>query len=123
MQKNEFNNRANVVHLYDLRIAPRKVRVVIDQIRMRPVAEALTILEYTPRAAAPLIRKLLVSGITNVQTEITDWNVDDLVVVRAFVDEGPTLRRFRPRAQGRAGRINKRTSHVTIELRPVTDQE
>jgi large subunit ribosomal protein L22 len=123
MYKNEFENRANIVRLSGLRMAPRKVRVVVDQIRNRPVAEALLILEFTPRAAARVIHKALVSGITNVSNEITDWDVEDLFVSRAFVDEGATLRRFRPRAQGRAGRINKRTSHVTIELRPFAAEE
>lgn len=123
MYKNEFNNRANIVRLSNLRMAPRKVRVVVDQIRNRPVAEALLILEFTPRAAAKVIHKALVSGITNVSNEITGWDVEDLYVTTAFVDEGPTMRRFRPRAQGRAGRINKRTSHVTIELRPIVDED
>ena len=118
MQKNEFDNRANIVRLYNIRVAPRKARVVVDQIRNRPVSEALVILEYTPRGIARDIAKLLASGIANVQTQIKDWAVEDLVVARATVDEAPTLRRFRPRAMGRAARINKRASHITLELRP-----
>ena len=118
MKKNEFNNRANVVRLTSLRVAPRKVRVLIDMIRELGVTEALTLLEYSNRAAAKPLRKLIESGVANVREEIRDWNPDDLIVARAFVDEGPTMRRFRPRAQGRATRINKRTSKVTIELRP-----
>ena len=118
MHKNEFDNRANIVRLPNIRIAPRKVRVVVDQSRNRPVNEALTILQYTPRGSAQLLAKLLASGIANVQANLKDWDVDSLVVARAFVDEGPTLRRFRPRAMGRAARINKRTSHITLELRP-----
>lgn len=123
MKKNEFGNRANIVRLNGIRIAPRKLRVLADQIRHMEVNEALAALSFSDRgAAAPLI-KLLESGVANVRENIRDWNVDELYVAIATVDEGPTLRRFRPRAQGRATRINKRTSRVTIELRPETTEE
>lgn len=123
MKKNEFGNRANIVRLNGIRIAPRKLRVLADQIRHMEVNEALAALSFSDRgAAAPLI-KLLESGVANVRENIRDWNVDELYVATATVDEGPTLRRFRPRAQGRATRINKRTSRVTIELRPETTEE
>jgi large subunit ribosomal protein L22 len=102
-----------------VRIAPRKVRIVLDLIRNKPVAEALDILEFTNKRAAPRLMKLIESAMANIDvSEEFDWDFDDLVVAEAFADEGPTLRRFKPRAMGRATRINKRTSHITLELRP-----
>ena len=118
MKKNEFGNRANIVRLRNIRVAPRKLRVLIDMIRDKHVDEALAALEFSGRGAAQSIAKLIESGVANVAEHISDWNPDELVVAVAHVDEGPTMRRFRPRAQGRATRINKRTSRVTIELRP-----
>jgi len=118
MQKNEFGNRANIVRLKNIRVAPRKLRVIVDMIRDMDVNEALTLLEYSDRAASRDIAKLIESGVSNIRQHMRDWDTDALYVHRAYVDEGPTLRRFRPRAQGRATRINKRTSKVTIELRP-----
>jgi large subunit ribosomal protein L22 len=110
--------RAHVSRLSNIRVSPRKMRVVVDQIRYRNAYEALTLLSFAQRGAARIISKVLQTGLANVQAVHRDWNPEDLVVARAFVDEGPTLRRFRPRAQGRASRINKRTSHLTIELAP-----
>lgn len=123
MERNEFGNRANIVRLNGVRMSPRKVRVVIDMIRNQPVFEALTLLDYCNRAAARPLAKLIRSGVANVRTELRDWNPEDLVVSRAWVDEGPTMRRFRPRAQGRSARINKRTSKVTIVLEPEAHEE
>lgn len=97
-----------------LRVSPRKTRLVVDLVRGKGVAEAINILTFTRRAACEPVRKLIESAIANAEEQ--DANVDELYVNRIFVDEGPTLRRFRPRAQGRATRINKRTSHVTCEL-------
>jgi large subunit ribosomal protein L22 len=96
-----------------VRIAPRKARLVIDLIRGKSVGEALAILKFTPKAASPLIEKVLKSAIANAEH---NYNLDPekLVVEKALVDEGPTMKRFRPRAQGRASRINKRTSHITV---------
>ncbi|MDR6226952.1 50S ribosomal protein L22 [Desmospora profundinema] len=96
-----------------VRIAPRKARLVIDLIRGKSVGEALAILKFTPRAASPLIEKVLKSAIANAEH---NYNLDpeNLVVEKAMVDEGPTMKRFRPRAMGRASRINKRTSHITV---------
>jgi large subunit ribosomal protein L22 len=122
MQKNEFGNRANIIRLKNIRVAPRKLRVLVDMIRDMDVNEALTLLEYSDRAAARDIAKMIESGVSNIRQNLRDWDTDALYVHRAFVDEGPTLRRFRPRAQGRATRINKRTSKVTIELRPDEDE-
>lgn len=116
--KNEYGNRANLVRLDGIRTAPRKLRMVIDQIRGQQVDQALSILQFSERGAAQPVAKMIESGVANIRNVIQDWDIDDLIVARAFVDEGPTMRRFRPRAQGRASKINKRTSRVTIELRP-----
>ena len=99
------------------RIAPRKVRVVADLVRGKPVSEAVDILTFTPRGAAPILRKLLISAIANAEHESKgDVDTDSLVVSEVTVDQGPTLKRWRPRAMGRATRINKRTSHIRIVL-------
>ena len=101
-----------------VRMAPRKMRMVIDLIRGRDVAEALTLLKYLPRAAAAVIEKLLQSAVENAgQRDLGD--PESLRIVRAYVDGGPTLKRFQPRAQGRASPIHKRTSHVTIVVAPI----
>ncbi|WP_100404153.1 50S ribosomal protein L22 [Bacillus sp. FJAT-42315] len=96
-----------------VRIAPRKARLVIDLIRGKQVGEAVAILRHTPKVASPVIEKLLKSAVANAEHNY-DMDVNNLVVKQAFVDEGPTLKRFRPRAMGRASQINKRTSHITI---------
>lgn len=97
-----------------LRVSARKTRLVVDLVRGKHVEEAINILQFTRRAASEPVRKLIESALTN--AEEADANVDQLYVKEIFVDEGPTLRRFRPRAMGRATRINKRTSHVTCVL-------
>ncbi|KAB7704613.1 50S ribosomal protein L22 [Bacillus aerolatus] len=96
-----------------VRIAPRKARLVIDLIRGKQVGEAVAILRHTPKVASPVIEKLLNSAVANAEHNY-DMDVNNLVIKQAFVDEGPTLKRFRPRAMGRASAINKRTSHITI---------
>jgi ribosomal protein L22 len=98
-----------------VRCAPRKARLVIDHIRGKDIAQARAILMHTPRAASRDVLKLLDSAIANAENN-HDLVADDLKVGRAYVDEGPTLKRFQPRALGRATRIRKRTSHMTIEL-------
>jgi ribosomal protein L22 len=98
-----------------VRTAPRKARLVIDHIRGKDVDQARAILLHTPRAAAQDVLKLLDSAIANAENN-HDLVADDLKVGKAYVDEGPTLKRYRPRALGRATRIRKRTSHMTIEL-------
>lgn len=98
-----------------IRIAPRKVRLVVDLIRGKQVGEALAILKHTPRAASPVVEKLLNSAIANAENNF-EMDVNNLVVGKVFVDQGPTLKRFRPRAMGRASRIHKRTSHITVVL-------
>lgn len=96
-----------------VRIAPRKVRLVVDLIRGKQVGEAVAILRHTPKAASPVVEKVLKSAVANAEHNY-DLDINNLVISEVFVDEGPTLKRFRPRAQGRASAINKRTSHITL---------
>ncbi|MBA3926299.1 50S ribosomal protein L22 [Listeria sp. FSL L7-1582] len=103
-----------------VRIAPRKVRLVIDLVRGKQVGEAIAILKLTPKAASPVIEKVLKSAIANAEHNY-DLDVNNLVISEAFVDEGPTLKRFRPRAMGRASAINKRTSHITVVVSEVEE--
>jgi large subunit ribosomal protein L22 len=98
-----------------VRIAPRKARLVVDLIRGKQVGEAVAILNLTPKAASPIVEKVLKSAMANAEHNY-EMDVNSLVVEQAFVDEGPTMKRFRPRAMGRASQINKRTSHITIVL-------
>ncbi len=98
-------------------ISPRKARLVVDHIRGRTVPEARTVLAFSKRAAAREIEKVLRSAIANAETHPDlRWNGDDLVVAAAYVDEGPTIKRWRARARGRVGRIHKRTCHITVRL-------
>jgi large subunit ribosomal protein L22 len=96
-----------------VRISPTKVRLVMNLIRGRHVDDARRVLQFTQRAAAPVIAKVLESAIANAEHN-RGLPADELVVSRAWVDEGPTLKRFRPRALGRATRIRKRTCHISI---------
>mgnify|MGYP001244128426 FL=1 len=98
-----------------VRIAPRKVRVVVDLIRGKDIDEALAILRNTPKAASPLVEKVLKSAVANAEHNY-DLNADNLYVAKAFVDQGPTLKRYRARARGMATRILKKTSHITLML-------
>src|SRR5829696_624918 len=100
-----------------VRTAPRKARLVVDHIRGKSVDEARAILIHTPRAASRDVLKLLDSAIANAENN-HELVADELKIDRVFVDEGPTLKRFRPRALGRATQIRKRTSHMTILLTP-----
>ena len=102
-------------HARYVRTAPRKARLVMDHIRGKHVGDARSILSHTPRAAATDIAKLLESAIANAENNF-ELDPDELTIHRAYVDEGPTIKRFRPRAQGRATPIHKRTSHMTITL-------
>src|SRR4051812_6856603 len=98
-----------------VRCAPRKARLVVDHIRGKSAEEARAILIHTPRAASRDVLKLLDSAIANAESN-HELGADELRIARVFVDEGPTLKRYRPRALGRATRIRKRTSHMTIHL-------
>jgi ribosomal protein L22 len=100
-----------------VRVAPRKARLVADQVRGLPLDEALPLLRFSTRGAAQDIRKLIESAAANAETN-HDLVADDLLIKDIHVDEGPTLRRYRPRALGRATRINKRTSHIAVALTP-----
>ncbi len=104
------------IHKY-ARISPRKVRLVADLIRGRGVQDALNLLKFSPNRAAVMVSKVLTSAIANANE--AEANVEDLIVDRAFVDEGPTIKRFQPKDRGRANPIMKRTSHITV----VVEQE
>jgi large subunit ribosomal protein L22 len=105
-----------------VRVTPQKARRVVDLIRGKNAVEAVSVLRFAPQGAAEPVRKVLESAIANarVKADQTAERFDEreLVVAWATVDEGPTMKRFRPRAQGRAGRINKRTSHITVVVAP-----
>ncbi|MEE8302270.1 MAG: 50S ribosomal protein L22 [Candidatus Tectomicrobia bacterium] len=100
-----------------VRISPRKVRMVVDAVRGKSVSQAMGILAFTRKKAARPVQKLLKSAVANaVENDGVD-DVDNLIIDRIAVDEGPTLKRFTPRARGRATPIRKRTSHIRIALR------
>ncbi|MBQ3105941.1 MAG: 50S ribosomal protein L22 [Eggerthellaceae bacterium] len=100
-----------------VRVSPRKARIVIDQIRGKSVAQAQEILRYTNRGIAETVEKTLNSAVANAEHN-NHLRADSLYVKAAFADEGPTLKRIRPRAKGSASRIRKRTSHITIIVAP-----
>jgi ribosomal protein L22 len=100
-----------------VRVAPRKARLVADQVRGLPIEDARALLRFSSRGAARDIRKLIDSAAANAEAN-HDLVADDLLIKDIHVDEGPTLRRYRPRALGRATRINKRTSHIAVALTP-----
>ena len=106
-----------------LRMSPMKARRVVDLIRGKSTAEALDILRFAPQAASEPVLKLVESAIANARVKADQsgerFDERELVVSAAFVDEGPTMKRFQPRAQGRAFQIKKRTSHVTVVVAPV----
>ena len=101
-----------------VRIAPMKARRVVNLVRGLPAKEALTVLQFAPQGASEQVYKVLASAIANAENN-ERLDPDALLVSEAFVDEGPTLKRFRPRAQGRAYRIRKRTCHITIAVEAV----
>ena len=103
-------------HLRYARISPRKVQIVLDLIRNQPLKQALAILKYTPKAASDLLYKLVESAAANAEA---NHNMDksNLYVAQCFVTQGPTLKRVRPRAQGRAFKILKRSSHITVVVK------
>ncbi len=103
-------------YLRNARISPRKVQIVLDLIRNKPVDIALATLDLTPKAASPIVAKLLKSAQANAENNFS-MNKDDLYVSECFVTPGATMKRIRPRAQGRAFRVLKRTSHITVVLK------
>mgnify|MGYP000670994617 CR=1 FL=1 len=110
-----------VAKLKHIRITPMKARRVVNTIRGKQATEALAILKFAPQAASTPIYKLVASAVANAITN-DNLDADELFVKACFADEGPTLKRFRPRAKGRAGRINKRTCHITIVLGTLSER-
>lgn len=103
-----------------MRIAPRKVRLVVDLIRGKTVGEARSILQYTVKRGAPIVSKVLESAVANAENAAAERreriNADDMVITKVFVDEGPTQKKYQPQPRGRATRIRKRTSHITVTI-------
>ena len=104
-----------------VRITPMKARRVVDMVRGMGVEDALNLLQFAPQAAAETVHKVLASAVANAETT-EGLDAGTLVVSKAMVDEGPTMKRWRARAQGRASRINKRTSHITLVVQPRTER-
>jgi large subunit ribosomal protein L22 len=98
-----------------VRISPRKVRLIMDQVRGKRVGDALNLLSFAPQKGARILKKLIDSAVANAG-QYSGVDVDSLYILRIYADEGPTLKRWRPRALGRATRIRKRTSHLTVVL-------
>jgi large subunit ribosomal protein L22 len=105
-----------------VRTSARKARLVLEHVRGRTVPEARTVLAFSPRAVAVEIEKVLRSAVANAEANHGVLDADALVIVAAYADEGPTLKRWRPRARGRVNRIRKRTCHVTLVLAEVPEQ-
>jgi len=103
-----------------VRVSARKARLVADLVRGKDVSEAIEMLTFVERKTAPVMRKLVESAVANAEQaarrDSVDLDIDTLYVKTALVDQGPALRRYRPRAQGRAGKILKKTAHITIQL-------
>ena len=116
----------SIARVRHIRVTPQKARRVVNLIRGKQAQEALAILKFAPQGASEPVYKLVASAIANarVKADATNSYLDeaDLVVAKAFVDEGTTLKRFQPRAQGRAFRVRKRTSHITVEVTSVPDK-
>lgn len=104
-----------------VRMPARKVRLVLDLIRNKTVGEAIAILKNTPRAASEVIEKVLKSAVANAENNF-DLDITRLYVNEAYCNEGPTMKRFRPRAKGAASRIHKRTSHITIVVKEAEEE-
>ena len=116
MADNTNTNEVRATAKY-VRVAPRKARLVVDQIRNKSVEQALELLQFNNRTAAVPVAKVVNSAVANAENN-HGMRGADLVIAKAYVDEGPTLKRFRPRAKGSASRINKRTSHITVVVAP-----
>ena len=116
MASNSASNEVRATAKY-VRMAPRKVRMVVDTIRNKSVERALETLQFSSRAAAEPVAKVLRSAVANAENN-NGLRARNLVIKSAYVDEGPTLKRIRPRAKGSASRIHKRTSHITVVVAP-----
>jgi len=116
----DVSHRAQARHV---RVTPMKARRVVDLVRGMRAEQALAVLKFAPQAASEPVYKVVASAVANArfiaERDSRRIDVEDLVIVEAYVDEGPTLKRFRPRAQGRAFRVRKRTSHITVVVAPV----
>lgn len=110
-----MQTEAKAVATY-IRIAPRKLRIVIDLIRGKNIGEAFSILKFTPKVGSEVIEKVLKSAVANAEHNY-DMNSDKLYIAAAYVDQGPTLKRIHPRSRGQAFKILKRSSHVTIVVK------
>ena len=98
-----------------VRVSPQKIRLIMDQVRGKRVDEALKMLSFAPQKGVGILKKLIVSAVANAEQNSAS-DVDALYIKRVYADEGPTLKRFRPRALGRASKIRKRSSHLTVIL-------
>lgn len=112
---------AKAVEKY-IRISPRKIKYVADMIKSKPLEDAIDILSLTPKRAAAVVRKAIQSAVANA-TENHKMKEEDLFISRILVNEGPTLKRFRPRARGRANRIRKRTAHLSVYVSDGKEKE
>jgi large subunit ribosomal protein L22 len=112
--------RSAIARASHVRVTPMKARRVVNMIKDLPAQQALAVLKFAPQAASEPVAKVLASAIANAEHNFS-LDPDSLVVSRAYVDEGITMKRFRPRAQGRAYRIRKRTSHITVEVTSVPE--
>jgi len=119
LEEKENSTVASKAVLRLARVSPRKARLVADMIRGEDVDSALIKLKYTRKKSARLLEKLVDSAVANAQQKNSSLDVDTLRIKTVFVDQGPTLRRFRPRARGMAYRIHKKTSHITVILEPI----
>ena len=119
--------RASRAQAKHVRVTPMKARRLVDVIRGMQAEEALAVLRFAPQAASEPVYKVVASAVANArhlaERDSRRLDVEDLVIAEAYVDEGPTLKRFRPRAQGRAYRIRKRTSHITVVVAPRPEDE
>jgi len=117
----------SIARVRHIRVTPMKARRVVNMIRGKQAAEALAILKFAPQSASEPVYKLVAAAMANARVKADNensyLNEDDLFVAKAFVDEGTTLKRFRPRAQGRASQILKRTSHITVVLATPTEAD
>lgn len=116
MSKTEVQVKQALAKATNVRIAPRKVRIVVDLIRGKGVADALALLRFLPKRAAAVVGKVIGSAAANAEHNF-ELDRDSLYVSQAFVDVGPTLKRFRPRQRGQAFEIKKRSSHITVVVR------
>lgn len=114
-QRNSIKDTRPIAHHNFARLSDTKARIVLEQIKGKKIGPALAILSYSPRYAADIIRKVLKSAIANAENNL-GLNIEKLYVQEVFANQGPTIKRIRPRAQGRAYRINKKTSHISIIL-------